>query len=181
MTDLTLRAETPRALLAAIQSAPFRAIIGPVGIFGRGGKEVRNPNLWKPEGKLGRDIDYIYRRRNQVVTTPAVLDGNGDVVTPAVTDPWCWLLVRLLREAEAADFVADPADTEPDRWNMSRIRKWMERNGTLITPRRIRAWQYKFPASAPAGVRNKRVQIVRGSQMAALGLEFVRWAGGMSY
>ncbi len=95
------------------------------------------------------------------------LETPGD---PPTTDVWCWLHLRLTGLAEATDFEPDPADAEPDRWNKSRIRKWMLDNGTLKTIRGVRVYEHVLGTG-------KRIQIWRGSEMEAAGAKFHEFMG----
>ncbi len=163
MLDLFFRAEDRATLRTVVRSAPFRNVIG---------------DLRDPDGPgfvmLPGSVDWVYFPPNRVVITPAVLDGNGDIITPAVTDDWCWLQLRLYGDAETADFEVN-ADTQPDRWNKSHIRRWMKDNGVGRT---IRGVSGIFEHTLGNG---KRIQIWRGSEMEALGVKFHEYLGGNSY
>ena len=163
MLDIFLRGETPATLRAVVRSAPFRNIIG----------DVRDPDSTGLR-MLSGSVDWVYFAPNSVVVTPAVLDGDGSIITPAVTDAWCWLHLRLTGPAEAADFEDDPGGTEPDRWRKSRLKRWVKENGTLRTIRGVRVWQHTLG-------NGKRIQIWRGSQMEALGVKFHEFMGGNSH
>ncbi len=168
MLDLFFRAETRATLRSVIRSAPFRNVIGDLRARDDEGKVTTGIVM------LPGSVDWVYFPPNRVVITPAVLDGNGDIITPAVTDAWCWLQLRLYGDAETADFEDDPADQEPDRWNKSRIRKWMQNNGTFRTIRGVRVYQHTLG-------NGKRIQVWRGSQMEALGVKFHEYCGGNFY
>ncbi len=153
MLDLFFRAETPATLRTVVRSAPFRSVIGDLRARDAEGKVTTGIVM------LPGAVDWVYFAPNRVVITPAVLDGDGNVITPAVTDDWCWLQLRLYGDAETADFEDDPADVEPDRWNKSRIRKWMQDNGTIRTIRGVRVYEHTLG-------NGKRAQIWHGRDMA---------------
>ena len=161
--DLFFRAETVAALRTVVRSAPFRNIIGDV-------REPAGPGFIQIAGS----VDWVFFRPDRVVVTPAVLDGDGNVITPAVTDSWAWLHLRLTGPAEAADHEDDPGGTEPDRWRKSRLKRWIKENGTLRTIRGVRVWQHTLG-------NGKHLQIWRGSQMEDLGIKFHEFMGGNSY
>ncbi len=152
MLDLFFRAETPATLRTVVRSAPFRNIIGDL-------REPDGPGFIQIPGS----VDWVYWAPNSVVITP------GD---PPVTDAWCWLHLRLTGNAEVADDEGD--NGEPDRWNRSRIKRWMKNNGTLRTIRGVRVWQHTLG-------NGKRMQVWRGSEMEALGVKFHEYLGGNSY
>ena len=149
MLDLFFRAETPVTLRTVIRSAPFRTVIG----------DLRDGSTGLR--MLPGSVDWVYFPPDTVVITP------GD---PPTTDVWCWLHLRLTGLAEATDFEPDPADAEPDRWNKSRIRKWMLDNGTLKTIRGVRVYEHVLGTG-------KRIQIWRGSEMEAAGAKFHEFMG----
>ena len=148
MIDLFLRAETPATLRTVVRSAAFRNIIG----------DVRDPD---GTGfiQIPGSVDWVFFASNRVVITP------GD---PPVTDPWVWLHLRLTGPAEAADL--DGANDQPDRWNRSRLKRWMKENGILRTIRGVRVWEHTLGDG-------KRIQIFRGSEMEALGVKFHEFMG----
>ncbi len=157
--DIFLRAETLAALRTVVRSAPFRNIIGDVRDRDEAGNIVGGFRM------LPGSVDWVYFEPNRVVITP------GD---PPVTDAWVWLHLRLTGSAEAADFEDDPADTEPDRWNKSRIRKWMQDNGTLRTIRGVRVYEHTLGTG-------KRIQVWRGRDMASTGAAFHEFMGGSEF
>ncbi len=163
--DLFLRAETAATLRTVVRSAPFRNIIGDV-------RDPDSPGLIQIPGS----VDWVFFPSNSVVTTPAVLDMDGNTITPAVMDPWSWLHLRISGPAEVADL--DGMNDQTDRWDRSKLKLWVKENGTLLTIRGVRVWEYRFPQSAPTGARRKRVQIWRGAQMEALGVKFHEFMGG---
>ncbi len=178
MLDLFFRAETPATLRTVIRSAPFRNVVGDLRARDEDGNVVSGIRM------LPGSVDYVYFAPGSVVITPATYDGNGDIITPAVTDGWCWMQLRLYGDAEAADFEDDPADVEPDRWNKSRIRKWMKANGTFVYLDQDPAWS-SIPNAHIRGFmytlgNGKRIGILRGSEMEAAGppVYFHKYLGG---
>ncbi len=140
MLDLFFRAQTPATLRTVIRSAPFRNVIGDLRARDAEGKVTTGIVM------LPGAVDWVYFPPNRVVITP------GD---PPVTDPWCWLQLRLYGEAEAADDDGGSAA----RFDRSRIRKWMQDNGTFRTVRDVRVYEYTLG-------NGKRAQIWHGRDMA---------------
>ncbi len=169
--DLVLRAQTP-AVLAYALKRPLMQHLGVVFPRVRGQGEILNPDNWPAgEWRLGLDIFYHYIRRNDLVVTR----------NPVVTDPACWLLMRIIRGAYDADHEDDPTgdtDPQPDRWRQSRLKRRLKAIGVRADWNGVRAWQHTFPQSAPQAVRGKRIQIMRGSQLAQLNIFPVFMGGG---
>ncbi len=163
MLDLFFRAETPATLRTVIRSAPFRNIIGDV-------RDPDGPGFIRIPGS----VDWVYFAPDSVVTTPAVHDGNGDIITPAVTDPWCWMQLRLTGVASESDVKDPPLWIGEDRWNKSKLVDWMKNNGTLRTIRGVRVYEHTLG-------NGKRIQVWRGAQMEALGVNFHEYCGGNRY
>ena len=164
--DLFFRAENLATLRTVVRSAPFRNIIG--DLRARDG----DGNVTSGIRMLPGSADWVYFAPASITVTPAVLDGEGNIVTPAVMDPWCWLHLRLSGSAEAADDEGE--NGEPDRWNRSRIKRWVKENGIQRTIRGVNVWQHTL-------ANGKRIQIWRGSQMEALGVKFHEFMGGNSH
>ncbi len=169
--DLTLRAQTPATLAYAIAEpdGPFLHL----GIqFPRdeNDAEILNPDNWPQTGSLGPDIFYHYIRPNDLVVSR----------NPVVTDPACWLLMRIIRGAFDADHEDDPnqdTDPQPDRWRQSMSKRKLKEIGTQVDWNGVRAWQHKYPKNAPPEVRRKTIQIMRGSELAGLNI-FPHFMGG---
>ncbi len=168
---LVIRAETPATLAYGLKR-PLMQHLGVIFPLDENDDEILNPNNWKPEGGLGPHLEYHYRRPNGVVITP------GD---PPVTDPFCWLMLQISGPVWQDDHEPDPDDTEPDNWRKSKLARKFRSAGTQINPRGVRARQVIFPQSAPAAVRGKKIQLIRGHQLRALGFEFNHWLGGNDY
>ncbi len=147
--DLFFRAETTATLRTVIRSAVFRNTIG----------DVRDP-----EGagfiQISGSVDWVF------FPIGDVSNGQGGV------DNWVWLHLRLTGSAEDADL--DGVNDQPDRWDRSRLKRWMKENGTLLTIRGVRVWQHTLGDG-------KRIQIWRGAQMDALGVKFHEFMGGAAY
>ncbi len=171
MFDSFWRAEDPDTLRTVVGSAPFRNVIGDV-------RDPDGPGFIQIPGS----VDWVYFPPNRVVITPATYDGNGNIITPAVTDPWCWVQLRLYGDAEVAD--DDVADWSVARFDRSRIRKWMQENGTFAYLDEDPAWS-GIPGAHVRGfvytrVNGKRIAILRGSEMQAAGppVHFHEYYGG---
>ncbi len=178
--DLVLRAQTPATLAYALK----RPIMQHLGIrfpHVRGQGEILNPDNWPAgEWRLGPDVFYHYIRRNDLVVVRGTYDDNGAEITPPQLDPACWLMLRIIRAAYDADHEDDPTgetDPQPDRWRQSRLKRRLKAIGVRADWNGVRAWQHTFPQSAPQAVRGKRIQIMRGSQLAQLNL-FPMFMGG---
>lgn len=153
--DLFFRAENKAALRRVVLSTPFSNVFGDLTARDEDGAVLTNEFRQIPGS-----VYWVFFKAGRV-------------------DSWVWLHLRLIGPAEAADL--DGVDDQPDRWDRSRLKKWLKQNGTLKTIRGVRVWEYVFPQSAPVNVRGKRVQVWRGSQMEALGLKISEYQGGNSY
>jgi hypothetical protein len=109
----------------------------------------RNPNP-------GYAVDEI----GTVELTPAVLDGNGNISTPAVLDTWYWINLRLY--GAVADMDADTAfsgeegDSSGFRFTKSKFVRWVREQSTPLTltyrNRSVRVYQFGSAAN--------RIQII---------------------
>ncbi len=177
MFDSFWRAQTPGTLRTIMRSAPVRNVIG---------------DMREPDGQGGYtsglrraipgSVDYVYFPPNRVVISPSVRDNDGEINTPAVTDPWCWMQLRLHGDAEVAD--DDVEDGSDARFDRSRIRKWMQANGTFAYLDQDPAWS-SIPNAHIRGFvytlgNGKRIAILRGSEMEAAGppVHFHEYFGG---
>jgi len=159
--DIFLRAEDTATMKTVVRSAPFRNIIG----------DVRDPD---GNGfiQIPGSVDWVYFPSNTLVLIPGVFDQEGGVIIAPVTDSWAWLHLRLTGTAEVADDEGE--NGEADRWNRSRIKRWLKDNGIMRTIRGVRVWQHTLG-------NGKRIQIWRGSEMESLGVKFHEFLGGSSY
>lgn len=78
---------------------------------------LKAQGVMKDDGKGGligalEGVEYV-KVPNPIIVTPAVVDKNGRVTTPAVMDTRIAYLVKLVRSAET-DQVAGKAQTNPD-------------------------------------------------------------------
>ncbi len=169
MLDLFFRAETPPTMNTVVRSVPFRNIIGDLRA-----RDDDGGNIVSGIRTINGSVDWVYFAPGEIVITPAVFDGDGVLITPAVTDTWCWLHLRLTGPAEADDFEEDLADTKTDRWNKSRLCKWMRDNGVLRTIRGVKVFEHTL-------ANTKRIQVWRGSEMESLGIKFHEFLGGSSF
>ncbi len=168
--DLVLRAQTPGTLAYALKR-PMMQHLGIRFPRVRGQDEILDPDNWHAgEWRLGPDVFYHYIRRNDLVVTH----------NPVVTDPACWLRLRIIRAAFDADHEDDPnqdTDPQPDRWRQSKSKRKLKEAGTQVDWNGVRAWQHKFPNSAPRDIKRKTIQIIRGSELAGLDI-FPQFGGG---
>ena len=172
--DLIIRAETPAAL-AYFLKRPMANRLPIVFPLDEVGAEVSDPDLWEKDGALGTDISYHYIKQNRLVVSK----------NPAQFDPACWLMVRIIRDVASADHEEDPTgstDPQPDRWRQSRLKRAIKEAGSRADWNGIRAWQIQFPngGGVPTPVRRKKIQIIRGSELAALHI-FPEFAGGSAF
>ncbi len=174
MLDLFFRAETRATLRTVIRSAPFRNVIGDLRARDDEG------NVTTGIVMLPGSVDWVYFKPNRVVITPGTYDGDGNEITPAVTDAWCWWQLRLYGDAE----VADDDGGAGTRFDRSRIRKWMQANGTFVYLDQDPAWS-SIPNAHIRGFmytlgNGKRIGILRGSEMQAAGppVHFHEYLGG---
>ena len=152
--DLFLRAEDKATLRTVVLSTPFRNIIG--DLTARDGDGDVIPG----EFQQITGVDWVFFQVGDVK------DGVGGI------DSWVWLHLHLTRTAEANDL--DGTDNQADRWNRSKIRKWMKDNGSLKTIRGVKVYEHTLG-------NGKRIQVWRGLQMATLGVLFHKFLGGNSY
>ena len=110
---------------------------------------------------------------NTITLVPAVLDGNGDIITPAVMDPNAWVQLRLMNETELSDFSGDP-DEDLDRWKHSKTVTLSSANATESVVDGVTQWEKT--AGPHAGVI-----IQRGLEMQAEGKIFHRYLGGNGF
>ncbi len=175
MFDLFFRAETPATAYTVMRSVPIRKVIGDLRARDAEGKITTGLRM------LPGRVLWVYRKPGRVVITPAVLDGNGDIITPAVTDTWCWIQLRLLDDAATAD---DDEGEPASRFDRSRIRKWMQDNGDFVYLDQDSAWS-GIPGAHVRGFmytlgNGKRIAILNGSEMQAAGppVHFHEYCGG---
>ncbi len=174
MFDSFWRAETPATAYTVMRSVPIRNVIGDLRARDADG------NITTGLRMLPGRVLWVYRKPGRVVITPAVLDGNGDTITPAVTDSWCWIQLRLLDDAE----VADDDGGAGLRFDRSRIRKWMQDNGDFAYLDQDPAWS-GIPGAHVRGFmytlgNGKRIAILSGSEIQAAGppVHFHEYCGG---
>ncbi len=181
MFDSFWRAETPATAYTVMRSVPIRNVIGDLRARDADG------NITTGLRMLPGRVLWVYRKPGRVIITPAVRDGM-DIITPAVTDPWCWIQLRLLDDAEVADDdTATPDDDEGEpapRFDRSRIRKWMQDNGDFAYLDQDPAWS-GIPGSHVRGFmytlgNGKRIAILNGSEIQAAGppVHFHDYCGG---
>lgn len=122
-----------------------------------------------PIAKPGVDVDEI----GNYVITPAVLNPDGTVQTPAVLDTW-WMTNVRLTGRPADDDVDDlyPGDTDDGfKFRRSKIARAIRNNATLVTVGGYRAFQI--------GNGVNRVQIFDPRDISEAPQRV--WFGGMNY
>ena len=183
MTDLTLRAPNSDAVYRALTSQPFAFVLGPIDILDGDGQPITDPDLWRQTGRLNANVDYVYFGPGTVEVTPAVFDENGDETTPAVNDPDCWIIMRLIGDAAIADFRPN-ADNEPDKWKKSNITDAMKTRGNSEDAGHAKAASWtatlaQLGSNGPGA--GQKVEILRGSDLAANQGEAVKQAIGRDF
>ena len=145
-----------------------RAIIGDIRAF-----DENDDLILDQLSTISGQVYNTIKLNNTITLVPAVLDGNGDVITPAVMDPNAWVQLRLLNETELFDFSGDP-DEDLDRWKHSKTVTISSANATESVVDNITQWE-KI-AGPHAGII-----IMRGSEMQAEGKMFHYYLGGNGY
>ena len=110
---------------------------------------------------------------NSVVLEPAVMDDDGNIITPAVMDPNAWVQLRLVNETESSDFSGDP-DEDLDRWKHSKTVTLSSANATESVVDGVTQWEKTAGPHAS-------VIIQRGSEMRSTGSMFQVYLGGNGY
>ncbi len=107
-----------------------------------------------------------------VVVTPAVLNPDGSVQTPAVVDTWWSVNLRLSgNAADADDDTLYPGDTDTGfKFNKSKLARWVRAQAAPVTVAGIRGYQF--------GTGNNRVQLLDTRDITTPARV---WAGGMSF
>lgn len=80
--------------------------------------------------------------------TPAVVDANGNVTTPAVMDTWHSVNLRIHGKGEAED--ADtlyPGDSGTLKFLRSKLARFIREQSTLVTLNGVRAYQWGAAAN----------------------------------
>jgi len=168
--DHFICAETRAAYIAWLTRAQVRAIIGDLRARDEDGS-VSSPAAL--QGIAG-SVDLVQWDVNQIVVVPAVLDEDGEIITPAVMDPMAWIQVRLTGVAEAADKIGQPAEDEIDYWERSRMVKLMAAGqGREDVYRNVQSFRNKAGS-------NKIIHQCRGSDLQAK-IHFHEFMGGNSY
>jgi hypothetical protein len=155
MTDILIR---------AFSRARWQAVAVNRGILIDGIDAQGQPALYPAPG-IG--VDEI----GNMQVTPAVLDAQGNVVTPAVIDTWWSVNLRLYDKAEAADNdTLYPGETDSGfRFLKSKLVRFVRAQATPVTVNGIRAYQF--------GTGVNRFQILDPRDIAT---PYRVWAGGMA-
>ena len=123
----------------------------------------------------GFSVDEI----GNLVLTPAVIDANGNVITPAVMDTWWTVNLRLTGQVagddEDAPYPGEESDTSGYRFTRSKLVAWVRNQATLKTlPYRgqtVRVYEF--------GTLSNRVQVLDPRDYAIVNAR--EWLGGQSY
>lgn len=159
MIDLTFRCFS-RARWIAVATA--RGIY--TGSVDENGKEVV---------ASGFVVDEI----GSIVLTPAVLDANGNVVTPAVMDTWYWINLRITGQASNDDDdTIYPGETEDGfKFTKSKLAKFVRNQATPVNltyaGKTIRTYQF--------GAAANRIQLIDPRDYKDVRVR--EWLGGPQY
>ena len=111
------------------------------------------------------------------VLTPAIVNAQGVITTPAVLDTWYWINLRIYSAASVADVDALYAGETEDGFNFtkSKLAKFVRDQATIqsVTVNAMDVKTYEF------GVANNRIQLLDPRQNAAL--KHREWLGGMAF
>lgn len=169
MLDILLRAETRATYIDWLTTPQVRAIIGDLRARDDNG-DVLSPAALRG---IPGNVDLVQWDVGQIVEVPAVLDNDGNVITPAVTDPQAWIHVRLSGDAEVSDFAGPPGPNDFDRWEHSKMVKLLKSGGTAGIHRGVTTLTKK------AG-NAKDISVFRGSEMETT-IKFHEFLGGNRY
>ena len=151
-----------------LTTAQVRAVIGDIRAFDE------NDDLIVDElSQIPGQTRNILSQANTLVLVPAVLDEDGDIVTPAVLDSNAWVHLRLVNETEAFDFSGDP-DEDLDRWKHSKTVTLSSANASESVVDGITRW------TKTAGPHSGIV-IQRGLEMRDAGKMTNEYLGGNGY
>lgn len=122
---------------------------------------------------------FLVDEIGSIVLTPAVLDGNGNVITPAVMDTWFWVNLRITGDKFAADedtvFPGEEADTSGFKFTKSKLVRWVREQSTPVNltyaGKTIRTYQF--------GATTNRIQLIDPRDYADVRVR--EWLGGQSY
>lgn len=121
----------------------------------------------------GFEVDEI----GPVELTPAVLDAQGDVVTPAVLDTWFWVNLRIHgASADADEETLYDGETEDGfKFTKSKLARFVRNQSTTVNltykGQTIRTYQF--------GVAANRIQLIDPRDYSSLRMR--EWFGGMQY
>lgn len=128
----------------------------------------------------GREIvapGFVVDEIGSVVLTPAVLDGDGNVTTPAVMDTWFWVNLRIFNR-KADDDVDDlyPGENEDGfKFTKSKLVKFVRNQATPVNlsygGKTIRTYQF--------GAAANRVQLLDPRDY--IDVRVREWLGGPQY
>lgn len=85
-----------------------------------------------------RNVAHVILKPGTVVITPATHDDDGNELTPAVTDPRIWVVLRFLGDTAERD--RGPGS----RWAGSKIIKHIRNNGVAGVKRGVRMARMTF-------------------------------------
>ena len=169
--DLFFRAEDPATYIDWLTRPQVRAIIGDLRA------RDDDDSVSSPAALRGipGNVDLVQWDVDQIVEHPAVLDGDGNVINPIITDPQAWIHVRLTGDAEVRDFTGPPIDTqvEFDRWEHSLM-------VTLVSAGTGFGSLYRGVTIFTRKLSGKDLAVFRGSEVDSM-IKFHEFLGGNSF
>lgn len=121
----------------------------------------------------GFEVDEI----GKAELSPAVVDAEGNVTTPATLDTWFWVNLRIHgSQGDSDDDTLYPGEEEDGfRFTKSKLVRWVRNQATPVTltyrGKSVRTYQF--------GSTTNRIQLIDPRDYGAIRLR--EWAGGMSF
>lgn len=115
---------------------------------------------------------------NPVILTPAIIDAQGNITTPAVLDTWYWVNMRIHGSKFEEDidtvFPGEEADNSGMKFTRSKFAKFVRDQATPVNltfrGKTIRTYQF--------GATNNRIQLIDPRDYAPWRMH--EWMGGYS-
>lgn len=158
--DTYLRFKDLDSMLAFFRRATVKAMTGDQFDI----NEEGDTTLYDIAGSVAR----LILEPNTVVTAEATYDGNGDELTPLITDPNVWVVLRLIGDNAQQNEGSGP------RWDNSGINKLVRTTGADATDRGARMSRMIFGQGG-----NSWVEVFNIDDLTALGTIPRVFAGGI--
>lgn len=164
--DLFFRAQDRATYIKWLTRSQVRSIIGDLRARDDDGS-VSSPAALRG---IPGNVDLVQWDVNQIEEVPAVRDNDGNITTPAVTDPQAWVQVRLTGDAEVSDFAGPPDPDAFDRWDHSKM-------VNLVLAGTGEPGLYRGVSLYTRKLSGKNVAVFRGSEVETL-MKFHEFFGG---